>query len=49
MGGSGYPQSWIRIRIHNPDPDPGGQKDPQKFKKVYKFHMLKYWMFSFEG
>jgi hypothetical protein len=21
---------WIRIRIRNPDPDPGGQNDPQK-------------------
>ncbi len=40
---------WIRIRIWNPDPDPGGHKWPTKvnfFKK--KFHVLKCWMFSYE-
>ncbi len=36
--------SWIRfrIRIGNVDPDP-------KKKKVKKFHVMKCWMFSFEG
>jgi hypothetical protein len=24
---------WIRIRIRNPDPDPGGQKIPTKVEK----------------
>jgi hypothetical protein len=28
------------------DPDPGGQKDPQKKKTVKKFNFLKRWMFS---
>ncbi len=40
---------WIRIRIQIADPDPGGQKWPQKKKKVQNFHLLKCWMFSFEG
>jgi hypothetical protein len=31
---------WVRIRIHE------GKKDPQKLNK---FHVLKYWMLSFEG
>jgi hypothetical protein len=39
----------IRIRIQIADPDPGGQNDPQKKKKVKNFHVFKYWMFSFEG
>ncbi len=26
--------------------DPGGQNDPQKYKKVNKFHVSKFWMFS---
>ncbi len=43
----------IRIRIHilNADlyPDPGGQNDPQIWKKVKNFHVLKCWMFSIEG
>jgi hypothetical protein len=34
--------SWIRIRIRIQD-------DPQIQKKVKNFHVLKYWMFSFEG
>ncbi len=38
---------WIRIR--NPDPDPGGQKQPTKAEKSQIFHVLKCWMFSFEG
>jgi hypothetical protein len=25
---------WIRIRIRNPDPDPGGQKRPTKVEKI---------------
>ena len=33
---------WIRIRIRNPDLDPGGQKCP-------KVHVLKCWMASFES
>jgi hypothetical protein len=28
---------WIRIRIGNSDSYPGGQKGPQKYKKVMKF------------
>jgi hypothetical protein len=31
------------------DPDPGGQNDPEKLKIVNEFHLLKCWMFSFEG
>jgi hypothetical protein len=42
-------QSGQRILILNPDPDPGGQKLPKKIEKVKKFHVLKCWMFSFEG
>ncbi len=30
----------------NPDPDPGGQKDPEKYKTVNKLYLLKCWMFS---
>jgi hypothetical protein len=26
-----------------------GKNDPQKWKKVYTFHVFKYWMFSFES
>jgi hypothetical protein len=26
-----------------------GKNDPEKYKKVKKFHVLKCWMFSFEG
>jgi hypothetical protein len=26
---------WIRIRIRNPDPDPGGQKLPTKVEKMF--------------
>ncbi len=37
--------SEFGIRILNPDPDPGGQKQ----KKVKIFHVLECWMFSFEG
>jgi hypothetical protein len=33
---------WIRIQE-------GKNNDPQKLKKVKKFHVLKCWMFSFEG
>ncbi len=42
---------WIRvkIRIANPDPDPGGQKEPTNMKKVNNFKILKFLMFSFEG
>jgi hypothetical protein len=35
---------WIRIRIRNPDLDPGGQKLPTKVEKI---HVLKCWMASF--
>jgi hypothetical protein len=38
----------FRIRIRT-DPDQGGQKKPQKYKKVKIFNALKSWMFSFEG
>jgi hypothetical protein len=34
---------WIRIRIKE------GKNDPQKQKKVEKFHVFKCWMFSFQG
>jgi hypothetical protein len=34
---------WIWIRIQE------GKNDPQKKKKVKKFHVLNCWMFSFEG
>jgi hypothetical protein len=36
----------------NPDPDSEskeGKKDPQKWEKVKKFHVLKFWMLSFKG
>jgi hypothetical protein len=36
---------WIRVR--NPEPQiQEGKKDPQKSKKVEKFHALKCWKFS---
>jgi hypothetical protein len=46
--GSGFSQvsgfvSGIRIRIQE------GQKLPTKIEKIEKFHVLKFWMFSFEG
>jgi hypothetical protein len=33
------------------DPDPGeeGKSDPEKYNTVNEFHLLKCWMFSFEG
>jgi hypothetical protein len=31
---------WIRIRIGNPDPDPGGQKRTHKIEEVPWFEML---------
>jgi len=34
---------WIRIPIQE------GKNDPQKIEKMKKFHVLKCWMFSFEG
>jgi hypothetical protein len=37
---------WIRSRIRNPDPDPGGQTRPTKVEKIRKFHVLKCWMLS---
>jgi len=41
---------WIRIRIRNPDPDSGEHKSPTKIENNYKkCHVLKCWMFSFEG
>ncbi len=33
----------------DPCPDPGGQKWPANIEKLTKFHILKCWMFSFEG
>ncbi len=30
----------------DPDPDPGGQNDPQKKKKIVNVHVLKCWMAS---
>jgi hypothetical protein len=33
--------------VRNPDPDLLGQKLPTKTKQNKKFHVLKYWMFSF--
>ncbi len=41
--GSGFNQ------VKDPDPDPGGQKGPTKIEKSKKFHVLKCWMFTFEG
>jgi hypothetical protein len=38
---------WIRIRIRNWEPE--AKNDPQKKKKIKKFHVLKCWMFSIEG
>jgi hypothetical protein len=38
--------AWILVvwfRIHE------GKNDPQKYKKVKKLHVLKRWIFSFEG
>jgi hypothetical protein len=32
---------WVRIQE--------GNNDPQKLRKEEKFHVLKCWMFSFEG
>jgi hypothetical protein len=31
-----------RIRIRNPDPDPGGQIRPTEIKKISKFNFLKF-------
>ena len=33
----------IRIRVQE------GKNDPKKYKKGQNFHLLKCWMFSFEG
>jgi hypothetical protein len=38
-------RQWIRFRIRIQK----GKKDPQKLKKIKTFHVLKCWMFSFEG
>jgi hypothetical protein len=44
------PDSALVLGRLNPDRDPGGQKWPTNIeKKVKKFHVLKCWMFSFEG
>jgi hypothetical protein len=40
---------WIRISIGNADPYSGEQKIHNKIRKVKICHVLKYWMFSFEG
>ncbi len=42
---------WIRIRIQiaDPDPDPGGGKNYPKNRTKENFHLLKCWMFTFEG
>jgi hypothetical protein len=45
---------WIRIiSMLNVDPDPDriqeGKSDLQTEKKVKNFHVLKWWMFFFEG
>jgi hypothetical protein len=34
------PWIWTQIWIRNPDPDPARQSDPQKYKKIHKFHFL---------
>ncbi len=31
------------------DPDPGGKKWPTKVEIVFKVHVLKFWMASFES
>ncbi len=40
--GSAFWSGWSRIRIQK-------GKNPQKRKKVKKYHVLKCWMFSYEG
>ncbi len=51
--GSGSNPDSIRSVEPDPepdtDPDPERQHYPQIFKKVKKCHVLKCWMFSFEG
>jgi len=41
---------WMRIRIPNADPYPEKRAEmTRKIETVEKFHVLKCWMFSFEG
>jgi hypothetical protein len=42
---------WIRIGndLVGCNRIPEGKNDPRKYKKVQKFHVLKCWIFSFEG
>ncbi len=47
--GSGSVSGSAWFELMDPDPDPGGQKWPKKLKKGQNFHLLKCWMFSFEG
>jgi hypothetical protein len=50
--GSGSEIDPDSISSMDPDPDPGRQKLPtkiEKIKNIKKFHVLKYWMFSFES
>jgi hypothetical protein len=39
----------IRIDFSQLDPDPRGHKRPTKIGKSEEFHVLKCWLFSFEG
>ncbi len=43
----------LEISVSDPDPDwyriKEGKNDPQKLKKVEKFHVSKCWMFYSEG
>jgi hypothetical protein len=45
------PHQYLVTSVVDPDPYPDsmGSLDPQKYKTVDKFHLLKCWMFSFEG
>ncbi len=46
-----FQRAGLRIRIRNPEPDPGGQKWPTKVEKIKSFVVLKCWirMASFES
>jgi hypothetical protein len=37
------------LELLSPDPDSRRQKLPTKIEEEKKFHVLKCWMFSFEG
>jgi hypothetical protein len=45
--GSVSDPDWIRIQSGQSVPDPGGKKWRTKIGKNFRFHVLKFWMFSF--